>query len=166
MLLLLLVIALVANVRHPDVDLSRVRLGTFLDTEQFDRFSAKDSFEASAELVRVIDADTIAVGNRRVRLSGVAAPEKGHPSYVPGRQYLGRLIRQASTVRCYLNGDRTYNREAGRCYLDGTPKKTIDIQSAVISAGYARSCFRYGGWRYLLDDTQASRRLPLPGYCW
>ena len=64
-------------------------------------------------------------------------------------------------VRCELNGDRTYDRFVGICYLDGK-----DIGAMVIANGLARDCPRYSGGRYAEYEVEgAAARIKLPGYC-
>ncbi len=125
-----------------------------------------DKVELNPGFMRVIDADTIAIGKTVIRLKGIAAPEKGHPTFDDGRKFLGRLLRRAIKVNCNLTSERTYGRRVGRCFFKMPNDEIVDIQKAVVAAGYARGCVRYGGWRYLLDETAISRSLPFPDYCW
>lgn len=162
----LLAMVLLLNLLRSPIDWADINLEALPGSEEFEMIFARETFLAGSDIVRVIDADTIAVGNRRVRLAGVAAPEDGHPSHTPGRHYLGQLIRSASEVRCHLNGERNRDREIGRCFLTDSKGEVVDMQRAVVAAGFARSCLSYGGWRYMLSETSESRRLPLPTYCW
>ncbi len=54
-----------------------------------------------------------------------------------------RDLVDGKSVRCELNGKKTYDRRAGVCYLEGE-----DIGTAVIEAGLALDCTRYYGGRY------------------
>ena len=75
---------------------------------------------------------------------------------------------QGRTLRCDLDGTRTYGRCAGVCYLDGT-----DISEVMVQRGLARDCPRYSGGRYAEAERQAAaaggatigRTNALPGYC-
>ncbi len=125
----------------------------------------KEQLAFPAAHMTIIDADTVAFGSIRIRLKGVAAPERGHREYDAGLQFLRNLLPLSKSARCDLTGERTYGRRVGRCYLIDAEGMQTDMQSAVIRAGYARSCVRYGGWRYLLDETSKSRSLPFPSYC-
>jgi micrococcal nuclease len=125
-----------------------------------------ETVELKADFVRVVDADTIAIRDFAIRVKGIAAPEEGHPSYVAGREFLGRLLRKANAITCKLTAERTYERRVGRCSLAMKDGSAVDMQKAIVEAGYARGCPRYGGWRYLLSETAESRRLPFPSYCW
>jgi endonuclease YncB( thermonuclease family) len=71
------------------------------------------------------------------------------------------------TVRCELDGTRTYDRCAGICYLDGT-----DISETLVRRGLARDCPRFSGGRYATAEHQAAangatigRAYSLPAYC-
>ena len=118
---------------------------------------------------RVVDGDTLFVGNVEVRLQGVAAPEHGRLTE-PGGPEATALLRRAAdglTVRCDLDGTRTRAREVGVCYAGGT-----ELNAALVRAGVARDCPRYSGGRYAALEGAArtegrdlSRLYALPGYC-
>ena len=87
--------------------------------------------EASAQTisgpVRVIDGDTIVLTNTNthVRLNGVDAPEVEHPGYdhddplgPESRAEMRRIVGN-NEVRCELNGERSYERVVGVCFLPG-----------------------------------------------
>ena len=127
--------------------------------------------EVASENVRVIDADTIAVGSvtngsTSVRLKGIAAPERGHSTFEQAREFVGGLLRSSEITRCDLTHETTYGRRVGRCYFVDADGLTVDIQRAVVANGYARPCLRYGGWRYLFVRKVSDQGpLPLPDYC-
>jgi len=108
---------------------------------------------------RVRDGDTVEVDGTPIRLHGVAAPELSEPGGSAAKSFMTDLVARR-TVRCQLTGRRSYDRLIGRCFLDGQ-----DIGAAVIGAGLARDCPRFSGGRFAADETEASRRLPLPPYC-
>ena len=95
-------------------------------------------FGHSLRPVRVIDGDTIVLtnSNTHVRLNGVDAPEVVHPGYdhdddfgPEARDEMRRII-GAEIVRCELNGERSYERVIGVCYLpDGTGHRGRDHQA-------------------------------------
>lgn len=63
------------------------------------------------------------------------------------------------SVRCELNGEKTYKRFVGICYLEAK-----DIGISVIEAGLAIDCPRYSGGRYAEFENPRSG-IKLPGYC-
>lgn len=108
----------------------------------------------------VRDVDTIVVAGTPVRLNGVDGPETSTVAGREARAFMERLLR-GRTVTCVLNGDRTYDRWVGTCYLDGD-----DIGALAIANGHALDCPRYSGGRYTHLETPASRaRLPRARYC-
>lgn len=111
-------------------------------------------------VTHVRDGDTIEVADLPIRLNGVAAPELNEPHGQEAKTFMARLVSR-KTVRCDLNGERNGDRVIGICFLKGQ-----DIGETIISAGLARDCPRYSKGRYDAFNTVASKRLPLPRYCY
>lgn len=106
------------------------------------------------------DGDTIEVGEVPVRLNGVSAPELKEPLGRKSKQFMRDLV-LGKPVRCELNGEKTYDRLVGVCYLDGK-----DIGVSVIEAGLALDCPRYSGGRYArIEIVAARKKIKLPKYC-
>lgn len=133
-------------------------LATFLVALSAVSAAAQDTLTGTVTHFR--DGDTIEVDGTAIRLTGVAAPELGERHGREARRFMLRLV-DGKTVRCELNGERSYDRRIGVCYFNGQ-----DIGAAIIAAGLARDCPRYSRGRYERIETDASRRLSLPGYCW
>lgn len=110
-------------------------------------------------VTHVRDGDTIEVVGVPVRLNGVAAPELGEPHGREAKKFMLNLV-AGKTVRCKLNGERSYDRVIGVCYLDGQ-----DIGASIIAAGLARDCHWFSKGSYNSLNTAASLQLPLPSYC-
>lgn len=127
--------------------------------------TASNEIAARPANVRVIDADTIALSGQKIRLNGISAAERGHPSYAPGQAYVRNVVAQSGGVVCALNGQQSYDRLVGTCFLVSSDGQRADLQASVVSAGLARDCPRYSGGRYRSFETSQSRTLPLPGYC-
>jgi len=107
-----------------------------------------------------IDGDTIRIdGRTKIRLSGVAAPEKNERGGYEATDFMKRLI-NGKSVRCELDGTRTYDRAVGICFLGGR-----DIGEAVIAAGLARDCPRYSHGRYRAVEPPGAASLAFPPYC-
>ena len=119
-------------------------------------------FEAGHVLtgqVRIIDGDTLEIAGSRVRLNGLASPERDEPGGPEATEFMKRLT-AGEIVRCNLTGDRTHDREVGTCWIGST-----DISAALIAAGFARDCPRFSSGRYAALETPDSKKLPFPSYC-
>ncbi len=113
--------------------------------------------------VRVIDGDTIVLTdtNTHIRLNGVDAPEVVHPGYdhddpfgPESRDEMRRIVGD-KIVRCELNGERSYERLVGVCFLpDGT-----DIGAEIIRRGLALDCAHFSGSRYQTLEPDGVREI-------
>lgn len=108
----------------------------------------------------VRDVDTIVVAGVPVRLNGLDGPETSTRIGREARTFMTRLVR-GEIVTCQLNGERTYDRWVGVCYLNGQ-----DIGAIAVANGHALDCRRYSGGRYRDLETPAARsRIRRAGYC-
>jgi len=108
----------------------------------------------------VRDVDTIVVAGTPVRLNGLDGPEVSNKAGQEARVFMTRLLR-GQTVTCQLNGERTYDRWVGVCFLDGQ-----DIGEIAVANGHALDCRRYSGGRYRDLETPAARsRIGRARYC-
>lgn len=60
--------------------------------------------------VRVIDGDTLVIGQARVRLVGIDAPEQGEPGGVVAEVALGVLVGLEETLWCLTSGRDRWGR--------------------------------------------------------
>ena len=106
---------------------------------------------------QVTDGDTIRIGETRIRLKGVDAPEmeqrctRSRRSYACGetaRQALIELV-SGETVRCRASGRDRYKRVLARCTVDGR-----DVGAQMVEAGWAVSY----GRDYDSEEARAQRR--------
>lgn len=119
---------------------------------------ADRTIEGRVTVVR--DVDTIIVAGTPVRLNGLDGPETSTRIGREARAFMVRLVR-GETVTCQLNGERTYDRLVGICYLGGQ-----DIAAIAVANGHALDCRRYSGGRYRDLETPAARsRIRRAGYC-
>ena len=119
---------------------------------------AERAIEGRVTVVR--DVDTIVVAGTPVRLNGLDGPETSTRVGREARTFMTRLVR-GEAVFCQLNGDRTYDRWVGTCFLDGQ-----DIAAIAVANGHALDCRRYSGGRYRDLETSAARsRIRRAGYC-
>ena len=111
-------------------------------------------------VTHVRDGDTIEVGEAPIRLNGVSAPELDEPLGSESKKFMLDFVMD-QPVRCELNGQKTYDRFVGICYL-----RDKDIGVSVIEAGLALDCPRYSGGRYaVFEQAVARERIKLPKYC-
>jgi endonuclease YncB( thermonuclease family) len=101
---------------------------------------------------RVVDGDTLYVGQVKIRLNGIDAPERGQARFRAATQALRSFV-AGKVVICRLNGDTSYDRYIGSCYVDG-----FDVAASVIATGNALDCPRYSGGRYRRYETEDARR--------
>lgn len=90
----------------------------------------------------VIDGDTVIVENIHVRIHGIDAEEMRETNGRKARNALVTFI-GINPIHCELNGDKSYNRYVGICYL-----ASIDIGAEMIRQGYALDCGRYSNGQY------------------
>lgn len=79
----------------------------------------------------VRDVVTIVVRGTPVRLNGLDGPETSTRVGREARAFMIRLV-QGETVTCQLNGERSYDRWVGICFLDGQ-----DIAAIAVMNGHA-----------------------------
>jgi endonuclease YncB( thermonuclease family) len=114
--------------------------------------------EAIGGIARVVDGDTIVVGDTRVRLEGIDAPEAGQtcsrrpagdwPCGSEATAALARLI-EGKAVRCEPAGTDRYRRTLGVCFLGQE-----DVNAWMVRQGHAWAFVRYST-RYVAEEEQA-----------
>lgn len=111
----------------------------------------------SGEEVRVIDGDTIAIGDERIRLFGIDAPEDSQTCSQDGRSvrcgdeataYLQALIGRRQ-VNCEGEDRDRYGRLIAVCSIDGN-----DIGRQMVRSGWAVA-FREYSDEYVSDENAA-----------
>jgi endonuclease YncB( thermonuclease family) len=109
---------------------------------------------------RIVDGDTIWIGNTKIRLHGIDAPEtkqmckdaKGNP-WMAGQAataFLEKMI-EGKEVYCLSHGKDRYKRVIGSCEVGG-----VDINREMVIAGLARAYRQYSK-RYLYEEHSAMR---------
>lgn len=108
---------------------------------------------------RVIDGDTIDIGDERIRLQGVDTPERGQRcldaaggEYRCGRAATEALKAQigAEPVRCEIEGRGRYGRAIGTCFMpDGT-----DLNGWLVREGYGLA-YREYSTKYVAEEEAA-----------
>ena len=111
---------------------------------------------------RVVDGDTIHIGEHKIRLLGIDAPEREQEcrganggTWACGRgatAMLRNLLEgSAAGVSCVIEGEDRYRRLLGVCYA-GSAGTGIDVQRALVRAGLAVA--EYDA-RYRADESRA-----------
>lgn len=92
---------------------------------------------------QVVDADTIIVEGYHIRLSGIDGPELSEAMGLIAKKAMQNLT-SGQIIRCELNGEKSYKRLVGTCYLPDDK----DIGEYMVSAGLALDCARYSFGKY------------------
>lgn len=103
----------------------------------------------------VIDGDTIAIRGTKIRIAGIDAPELDIP-WGQKAKWAMVSICKGNVVTAELDGERSYDRLVGTCYLaDGR-----DIGAELVKQGLALDlpCFSRGKYRDL-EPADARRKL-------
>ncbi len=107
---------------------------------------------------QVIDGDSLYVGARELRLTGIDAPEWKQVCKRNGKDwYAGRDAKRAvaslladRTVICEDTKARSYRRVIGRCFLDGQ-----DLGELIVGLGWAYDYPKYSDGRYQASEAEA-----------
>lgn len=109
--------------------------------------------------IRVVDGDTLRLGDRMLRLYGVDAPERGqHCTDAAGALYdcgaaaaamLARLLGERG-VECRLQGRDRFGRALGTCKAGG-----VDLNASMVASGWALA---HGGAVPALVPMEAAAR--------
>jgi endonuclease YncB( thermonuclease family) len=128
-------------------------------TGQYNRPDLPPSRELSGKCY-VIDGDTIAINRVKIRLAGIDAPEL-HQAYGQKSKWAMVNICKGQVVTAKLNGEFSYDRLVGTCYLpDGR-----DIGAELITQGLAVDYGVYSGGKYRNLEPRGSRqKLRRPPY--
>lgn len=111
---------------------------------------------------RAGDGDSLTVGETRVRLFGIDAPEFSQSCKRNGHEWacgaaaaeeLSKLV-TGKQVRCISMGTDQHQRMLGRCTVS-----TLDVNRAMVASGYAVAFRRYStGYVSAEDSAKANRR--------
>ncbi|WP_306030029.1 thermonuclease family protein [Stappia sp. MMSF_3263] len=138
--------------------MSFVGLAFFAATHWFMQTQFQRELQGSP---RVIDGDTLAIGNHRLRLHGIDAPEAAQTcrdsqdrAYRCGTVSATGLLLftgQTAQLRCVLVDRDRYGRHVARCYR----KDGASVSAWLVRNGHALAWLRYGGWRYMPEQVLA-----------
>ncbi|MFT8246432.1 thermonuclease family protein [Roseomonas sp. BN140053] len=112
-----------------------------LPSDLFGSAPREQSWSVAAAEVRVVDGETLRLGNRVVRLEGLRAPARGEPCAdragrpldcgAAAAEGLARLVADRA-VSCRLHGSDAFRRALGTCEAGG-----VAVNAALVSAGWA-----------------------------
>lgn len=112
-----------------------------LPTNLFGSAPADRQWDAEAADIRIVDGETLALGDRVVRLAGMAAPMRGEAcrradgaTFDCGGAAAAALMRLISgrPVTCRITGRDAFGRGIGQCEANGT-----DLGRALVGGGFA-----------------------------
>lgn len=112
-----------------------------LPSNLFGSAPADRQWAADAPDIRIVDGETLALGERVVRLSGIAAPTRGERCQRPdgqafdcGGQATAALTRMVAgrAVSCRIVGRDGFGRGIGECEANG-----LDLGGRLVADGYA-----------------------------
>lgn len=151
-------------------------VGLGLPANLFGSAPREQDWQATAQTIRVVDGDTLRLGERTLRLSGLLSPQRGQTCRTASgvgfdcgataAQALARLV-QGRDLTCKVQGRDSFGRPLGVCQAEGH-----DINAALVSSGWAladgnaelarledaaRSA-RQGLWSYLEGAPEAWRQ--------
>ena len=108
---------------------------------------------------KVIDGDTIHIGNNKIRLHGIDAPEQKQTCTIEGNEwncgldatiFLSNLINRKS-VNCRVNDIDQYKRLVAVCFIDN-----ININQIMIISGWAIA-YRYYSKDFIKEEEIAKK---------
>jgi endonuclease YncB( thermonuclease family) len=115
--------------------------GIGLPTDLLGSAPRQQDWSALAAEVRVVDGDTLRLGDRTVRLAKIDAPERGQGcSDASGRWFdcgaaaaeaLSRLVNGRSVI-CLVGGRDRFGRGLGQCTAGG-----VDLNAGLVRSGWA-----------------------------
>lgn len=101
----------------------------------------------------VIDGDTIDIGGKRIRLSGIDAPELDHP-YGKSAKWALITLCKGMKITAVFDGEVSYERGVATCYLpDGR-----DLSAEMVKLGMALDWAKYSGGKYRSLEEPGLRR--------
>ena len=116
-------------------------LGLGVPADLFGSAPPEENWAAEAVAVRVVDGDTLRLGERTLRLAGLRSPERGQTCTTAhgvgfdcgaaATGALARLLRGLDLI-CRVQGRDAFGRALGRCQAGG-----MDANAALVGAGWA-----------------------------
>jgi endonuclease YncB( thermonuclease family) len=137
-------------------------IGLGLPADLFGSAPREREWTVAAAEVRVVDGDTLRLGDRTLRLSGIEAPPRGlRCTDGEGRGFdcgaasaeaLARLVSGRDLV-CRVNGRDRFGRALGACSAG-----TANVNASLVDGGWARASEAGGGLAAAEAAARAARR--------
>jgi endonuclease YncB( thermonuclease family) len=131
-----------------------------LALRQFEESLPEQGATTASHRVSVTDGDTLVIGEDRIRLHGIDAPELSQhcqsgerdiPCGQLARTHLQELVREVEGIRCAGEARDRYHRIIARC----TRSDGVDLSRAMVRQGWALAYVEYGGGEYAQDERRA-----------
>ncbi len=113
---------------------------------------------ASSNIVKIIDGDTIKIGNEKIRFSGIDAPELKQDCFKNEKKILcGVLAKKVllkkignNVPKCIIEGKDVYKRILAECFVNGK-----SLSRFLVRNGYAFAYRKYS--RKFIEDERFAR---------
>ena len=122
----------------------------------------KEYFLTSINNIKIIDGDTIKIGNYKIRLHGIDTPEMKQKcknslgvDYFCGEVAKNKLVELISrnNIKCKIHYKDKYKRLIGTCYMD-----KININDFLVREGWAVAYIKYSSI-YIDSQKQAEKNI-------
>jgi endonuclease YncB( thermonuclease family) len=170
--LVVAVVGLIGSGQFSEAGLERViraawRVVTSLDDDDTPRRRGTPRPNDTAPVsgrARIIDGDTLDLGETRIRMRGIDALEHdqrctrtGQGRYDCGQQARAALtaLVGGATVTCMPDGSETYGRIVATCSVPGPDGRRVDLNAAMVRSGFAFDCTRFSDGAYAGEEREA-----------
>ena len=113
----------------------------------------------SSNTVHVIDGDTIKIGNKKIRFSGIDAPELNQYCFKNGKKILCGVLAKKALVKkignkvpkCVIEGKDIYKRILAECFINEK-----SLSKFLVRSGYAFAYRKYS--KKFIQDEEVARK--------
>ena len=113
----------------------------------------------SSNTVHVIDGDTIKIGNKKIRFSGIDAPEINQYCFKNGKKILCGVLAKKALVKqignkvpkCVIEGKDIYKRILAECFVNEK-----SLSKFLVRNGYAFAYIKYS--KKFIQDEEFARK--------
>ena len=113
----------------------------------------------SSNTVHVIDGDTIKIGNKKIRFSGIDAPELNQYCFKNGKKILCGVLAKKALIKkignkvpkCVIEGKDIYKRILAECFINEK-----SLSKFLVRNGYAFAYRKYS--KKFIQDEEVARK--------